>query len=134
ITLGAFGYVEDVVLSPERAPPDGWIHAPSTAHAVTAGVLASAHRSNIGAQPGKFPFAIDLSSRRGAELRRVLEGVQQSQSIGALLGYQIERGIAGTSAARFQLSLRQLAPMATDELGNELAAVDGDAVRAQARA
>lgn len=134
MTLGAFGYVEDVVLSPQRDAPDGWIHAPSTAHAVTAGVLASAHRSNIGAQPGKFPFAIDLSSRRGAELRRVLEGVQAGQSIGALLGYQIERGIAGTSAARFQLSLRQLAPMATDELGNELAAVDGDALRAQARA
>lgn len=134
MTLGAFGYVEDVLLSPPRSDPDGWIHAPSTSHAVTAGVLASAHRSNIGAQPGKFPFAIDLSSRRGAELRRVLEGVQAGQSIGALLGYQIERGIAGTSAARFQLSLRQIAPMATDELSNELAAVDGDAERAQARA
>lgn len=133
MTLGAFGYVEDISLVPPRES-EGWIHAPSTAHAVTAGVLASAHRSNIGAQSGKFPFAIDLSSRRGAELRRVLEGVQAGQSIGALLGYQIERGIAGTSAARFQLSLRQIAPMATDELGNELAAVDGDAERAQARA
>jgi hypothetical protein len=134
MTLGAFGYVEDVRLSPQGREPEGWLHAPSTAHAVTAGVLASAHRSNIGAQPGKFPFAIDLSSRRGAELRRVLEGVHAGQSIGALLGYQIERAIAGTSAARFQLGLRQLAPMATDELGNELAAVDGDAARAQARA
>lgn len=133
MTLGAFGYVEDISLLPPRES-EGWIHAPSTAHAVTAGVLASAHRSNIGAQPGKFPFAIDLSSRRGAELRRMLEGVHAGQSIGALLGYQIERGIAGTSAARFQLSLRQIAPMATDELGNELAAIDGDMERAQARA
>jgi hypothetical protein len=134
MTLGAFGYVEDVRLSRLRREPDGWIHAPSTAHAVTAGVLASAHRSNIGAQAGQHPFAIDLSSRRGAELRRVLEGVAAGQSIGALLGYQIERAIAGTSAARFQLSLRQLAPMATDELGNDLAELDGDAARAQARA
>jgi hypothetical protein len=134
MTLGAFGYVEDVRLSPTRREFEGWIHAPSTAHAVTAGVLASAHRSNIGAREGSHPFAIDLSSRRGAELRRVLEGVHAGQSIGALLGYQIERGIAGTAAARFQLSLRQIAPMATDELGNELAEVDGDAARAQARA
>ena len=43
MTLGAFGYVEDVRLSRLRREPDGWIHAPSTAHAVTAGVLASAH-------------------------------------------------------------------------------------------
>jgi hypothetical protein len=87
---------------------------------VAAGVLSSAHRSNIGAKAGTQPFAIDLSSRRGAELRRVLQGVHAGQSIGALLGYSIERGLTG-SAARFQLSLRELAPLNTDELGNELA-------------
>ncbi|RXZ67252.1 hypothetical protein, partial [Agromyces albus] len=134
LTLGAFGYVEDLRLTPERGEPEGWIHAPSTAHAVAAGVLASAHRSNIGAKDGAHPFAIDLTSRRGADLRRVLEGVHGGQPIGALLGYQIERGLAGTQAARFQLTLRELAPMAIDELGNELGAVDADAERAQARA
>ncbi|TFV95351.1 hypothetical protein [Orlajensenia leifsoniae] len=119
MTIGAFGYVEQIRLGATRRDPDGWIHAPSSSHAVAAGVLASAHRSNIGAKPGAQPFAIDLSSRRGVELRRVLEGVQAGQSIGALLGYQIERGLAGTSAARFQLSLRQIAPEATDQLGND---------------
>ncbi|MDY7528272.1 MULTISPECIES: hypothetical protein [unclassified Cryobacterium] len=119
MTIGAFGYVEQIRLGTNRSDPDGWIHAPSSSHAVAAGVLASAHRSNIGALPGKQPFAIDLSSRRGVELRRVLEGVAAGQSIGALLGYQIERGLAGTSAARFQLSLRQIAPAATDQLGND---------------
>ncbi|KQX08245.1 MULTISPECIES: hypothetical protein [unclassified Leifsonia] len=119
MTIGAFGYVEQIRLGAGRRDPDGWIHAPSSSHAVAAGVLASAHRSNIGAKPGAQPFAIDLSSRRGVELRRVLEGVQAGQSIGALLGYQIERGLAGTSAARFQLSLRQIAPEATDQLGND---------------
>ena len=121
LTIGAFGYVEEIRLGAPLRDPQGWIHAPSSSHAVAAGVLASAHRSNIGAAPGKHPFAIDLSSRRGVELRRVLEGVHAGQSVGALLGYQIERGLAGTSAARFQLSLRAIAPMATDELGNELA-------------
>ena len=121
MTIGAFGYVEEIRLDVEAREPEGWIHAPSSSHAVAAGVLASAHRSNIGALPGKHPFAIDLSSRRGVKLRRVLQGVHAGQSVGALLGYQIERGLAGTSAARFQLSLRAIAPMSTDELGNELA-------------
>lgn len=121
MTIGAFGYVEEIHLGAPPRDPEGWIHAPSSSHAVAAGVLASAHRSNIGAVPGRHPFAIDLSSRRGVELRRVLEGVQAGQSVGALLGYQIERGLAGTSAARFQLSLRAIAPISTDELGNELA-------------
>ncbi len=118
MTIGAFGYVEEIRLGADRRHPDGWIHAPSSSHAVAAGVLASAHRSNIGAVAGTHPFAIDLSSRRGADLRRVLEGVQAGQSIGALLGYQIERGLAGSSAARFQLSLREIAPVNTDELGH----------------
>lgn len=131
MTIGAFGYVEQIRLGAARRDPDGWIHAPSSSHAVAAGVLASAHRSNIGALPGKQPFAIDLSSRRGVELRRVLEGVAAGQSIGALLGYQIERGLAGTSAARFQLSLRQIAPVATDQLGND-EAQEGAAARVAA--
>lgn len=122
-TLGAFGYVEDIRLGAAGQEPQGWVQAPSTSHAIAAGVLASAHRSRIGAKTGTEPFAIDLSSRRGAELRRVLEGVDAGQSIGALIGYQIERALTG-SAARFQLGLRELAPLTPDTLGNELAEAD----------
>ena len=119
MTLGAFGYVENLTLGEAGREPQGWLQAPSQAHAVTAGLLASAHRSNIGARAGRQPFAIDLTSRRGPELRRVLEGIRAGQSIGALLGYQIERGLIG-SAARFQLSLRELAPLDPDTLGTGL--------------
>lgn len=122
MTIGAFGYVEGITLG-AAAEPTGWVHAPSSSHAVAAGMLASAHDSNIGAKAGTQPFAIDLSSRRGTELRRVLEGMNAGQSLGALLGYQIERGLTG-SAARFQLSLRELAPLNTDELDNDLAEAD----------
>lgn len=120
MTLGAFGYVEDVTLGQAGAEPAGWLHAPSTSHAVAAGILAGAHRSRIGARPGTSPFAIDLSSRRGAALRGVLEGVYAGQPIGALIGYRIERGLTG-SAARFQLTLRELAPLQTEDLDNDLA-------------
>ena len=122
-TVGAFGYVEDVRLGAAGREPQGWLHAPSTSHAVAAGVLASAHRSRIGAKDGAEPFAIDLSSRRGAELRRVLEGIDAGQPIGALVGYQIERALTG-SAGRFQLTLRELAPLTPDELDNDLAEAD----------
>lgn len=118
ITLGAFGYIED--LRPAGEEPQGWLHAPSPTHAVAAGLLASAHQSNIGAKPGAVPFAIDLSSSRGADLRRILEGMRRGQTIGALLGYQIERALTG-EAARFQLTLRQIAPANTDELENDAA-------------
>lgn len=131
MTLGAFGYVEDVRLGPAGREPEGWLHAPSSGHAVTAGILASAHRSNIGAKDGQHPFAIDLSSRRGVQLRRILEGVQAGQPIGALLGYQVERALTG-SAARFQLSLRELAPMSTDELGAAAGQPEGQARAAAA--
>lgn len=123
MTVGAFGYVEGIRLGARAGQPEGWLHAPSSSHAAAAGVLASAHRSNIGAKAGRHPFAVDLSSRRGPELRRVLEGVHAGRPIGALLGYQIERGLTG-SAARFQLSLRELAPLNTDELDNDLAEED----------
>ncbi|OUS97409.1 hypothetical protein [Rhodococcus sp. NCIMB 12038] len=118
MTIGAFGYVENIELLPP-ASAAGWVQAPSPSHAVAAGVLASAHASNIGAKPGKQPFAIDLTSRRGPEIRRILEGVHAGQPLGALLGYQIERRLTGPPA-RFQLSLRELAPMNVSELNNEL--------------
>lgn len=120
MTIGAFGYIEDIRLGAAAREPEGWLHAPSPSHAVAEGVLASAHRSRIGATAGSQPFAIDLSSRRGAQLRRVLEGMRRGQRIGAMLGYQIERALT-RSAARFQLTLRQLAPLDTPELGNDAA-------------
>lgn len=120
ITIGAFGYLEDLRLGVAAREPEGWLHAPSPSHAVAEGVLASAHRSRIGATQGAQPFAIDLSSRRGGELRRILEGMRRGQTIGAMLGYQIERGLT-RSAGRFQLTLRQLAPLNTEEVANEAA-------------
>ncbi len=118
ITIGAFGYLENIRLGASGENPAGWLHAPSPSHAVAEGMLASAHTSRIGATAGDQPFAIDLSSRRGTELRRVLEGIRRGQQVGALLGYQVERALTG-SAARFQLTLRQIAPLQTEEVSPE---------------
>ena len=118
LTLGAYGVVED--LHPQvGASLDGWIHAPSTRHAIAAGMLRSSHLSHLptsGAASDGGPFAIDLSSRRMQSASHVIDGVRQGQQLGALVGYQIERGLADARLARLQLSLRTIAPLVARRL------------------
>ena len=118
LTIGAYGVVED--LRPQASPTlDGWIHAPSTQHATAAGMLRSSHLSHLptaGAASDGGPFAIDLSSRRIQAAQHVIDGVRQGQQLGALVGYQIERGLADSRLARLQLSLRTIAPLVARRL------------------
>lgn len=118
LTLGAYGVVED--LRPAGPAVDGWIHAPSTQHATAAGMLRSSHLSHLPATgTAGGPFAIDLSSRRLQKAAHVIDGVRQGQQIGALVGYQIERALAGGGLARLQLSLRTIAPLVARRLHGE---------------
>ncbi|MBK7599324.1 MAG: hypothetical protein IPJ07_12700 [Acidobacteria bacterium] len=115
--LGAFGWLEDV--KPENKkfssvdltgdldlefnkpgdPPlmrdntnGGYIHAPSLNHAVTAAVLRNGYISN--AEPGNpQTLSVNLSSDRVRLALSILEGIRGGQSLGALLGYQFERGL-----------------------------------------
>lgn len=109
--LGAYGVVHDLHPGPPRtAVPQaevpaghsgpvyddganaGYVHAPSTGHAVTAAVLRSAHLAHSANGHGEA-FAIDLSSRRVRRALYLLDGVNQGQPLGALLGYRIERDL-----------------------------------------
>lgn len=120
LTIGAYGVVEDL-RSGTGSAVDGWIYGPSTRHAVAAGILRSAHISHLpDADPGDGgPFAIDLSSRRMQSAAKVIEGVRRGQHIGALVGYQIERGLADARLARLQLSLRTIAPLVARRLTDD---------------
>ena len=114
--LGAFGWVENLRPSPGMTPADitsiptslhdpqtdgtlfeqpdsaGFIHAPSLNHAVTAAVLRNAYLTHFDpAHPEKM--AVDLSSERVRTALAFLEGVRNGQELGALLGYQFERGL-----------------------------------------
>ena len=111
VNLGGFGVVTD--LRPERrltrTPPakvpaghpgpvyddaanGGYLHAPSLPHATTAAVLRSAHLGHAAAGHGGA-FSVDLSSARVRRALELLDGVAQGQSLGALLGYRIERAL-----------------------------------------
>ena len=110
--LGAYGWLEPVrpkqrALTPVQLPQDladkvnqrdraplmrdssneGLIHAPSLNHATTAAVLRNGYLANDGR------LAVNLSSRRVRQALAILEGMRNGQSIGALLGYQLERHI-----------------------------------------
>lgn len=83
----------------EKLPPlmrdvtnDGYVHAPSLNHAVTAAVLLNGYKSNVDPKDPDI-FAVNLSSERVRRALGILEGIRGEQSLSALLGYQFERGL-----------------------------------------
>ncbi len=111
VHLGAYGWVEDVRPDPAGRDSLGYVHTPSLNHAVAAAVLRSAHVARASSTPGAF--AVDLSARRVRDAMTLLDGVENGQPLGALLGYRIERLLRERDAilARYILPLRRLAPL-----------------------
>lgn len=111
VHLGAYGWVEDVRPDPAGRDNLGYVHTPSLNHAVAAAVLRSAHVARASSAPGAF--AVDLSARRVRDAMTLLDGVENGQPLGALLGYRIERLLRERDAilARYILPLRRLAPL-----------------------
>lgn len=70
----------------------GSILTPSLNHAVTAAVLRNGYISNRTSSSAK-PFAVNLSSERVRQALNVIEGIRAGQSLAALFGYQLERGL-----------------------------------------
>ena len=114
IYLGAYGWVEDLRhdtkkiaeaselpagLSPEGVPVykdtdnDGFIHAPSLNHAITAAVLRSAYRANFSEEDINNRLAVNISSSRVRMALNLIDGVQNGLQIGAILGFQFEKGL-----------------------------------------
>ena len=115
--LGVFGWVEDLRpenknLQPVELPSDlalifqkeneavlendptngGHILAPSLNHAVTAAVLRNGYISNASpANPDAF--SLNLTSERVRRALGIIEGIRNGQTLGALLGYQLERDL-----------------------------------------
>jgi len=143
--LGAFGWLEDLRPSDhtrervQLTDPDlvaafdrpgdeplmrdagnaGFVHAPSPNHAVTAAVLRSGYRSTATPQdPGVL--SVNLSSERVRRAMAVIEGIRNGQSLGALLGYQLERGLhdrhAEAEVDSFIFKLRKAFPLVADSI------------------
>lgn len=142
--LGAYGWLEDVrpkgeALEAARVPKDleerfvpagsaplrhdptngGYIHAPSLNHAVTAAVLRAGYLANAGQESGRV-MAVNLSSERVRRALAVFEGMRGGQGLGALLGYQLERGLHDRHALaevdQFVFALRRAFPLRSNRI------------------
>ncbi len=101
----------------------GHIHAPSLDHAVTAAILRNGHVANATPSAPDL-LAVDLSSERVRHAQAVIEGIQAGQSLGALLGYRLERALhdePGLFLDRLIYDLRRAFPLAGNR--NQLTAV-----------
>jgi hypothetical protein len=149
VYLGAYGWLEgvrseDKTFSAVRLSPElaevfqkegrpapvrdesnaGFIHAPSIGQATAAAVLKSAHLSAPGPE-AEGAYAIDLGSARVRKALALLEGIRNGQSLGALLGYQLERGLHDryglAEVDRFIFPLRMKFPLVADQLASTVA-------------
>lgn len=141
LLLGAYGWLEDFELrTPEAAgqvdgrnvlhdgTDGGFIHAPGLTHAATAAVLRSGRLTHRSGDPNSTAMDIDLSSTRVRDALALLDGMRQGQSLGALLGYRLERRLHelsgnGQELDRFIYVLRALAPLRGGKLTEPGAAV-----------
>jgi hypothetical protein len=124
VHIGAYGFVHD--LRPATATGSGgFVHAPSVAHAVTAGVLRSGHL----ARGGGDELAIDLTSARVRVAHQILDAVRNGQRSGAVLGALFERALARRSGQAAIGPARQSAPLAGSiGAGAVPGACDGEAL------
>lgn len=142
IYLGAFGWVENLrpdelvpvenlsvptsLHDPEQDSPlfeqqnnAGFIHGPSLNHAVAAAVLRNAYITHFDPDdPEKM--AVNLSSERVRIALDFLEGIRNGQELGALLGYQFERGLhdrhGDPSLNQYIPFIRQKYPLVADKI------------------
>ncbi len=95
-----------------RLDPDnqGYIHAPSLSHAVTAAILRSGYQGYKGDEKtaDDHPLAVNLNSERVRRALYYLEGVQQGQPIPVLLGHQFEKVLLDTQPNLINLSPYEL--------------------------
>jgi hypothetical protein len=87
----------------------GYVHAPSINQALTAAVLRNAYLSHASKDAGEAEiFKVNLSSERVRMALLIIEGMQQGQSLGAMLGYQLERGLHGRTDEELDIYIHEL--------------------------
>jgi hypothetical protein len=145
VYVGGYGWVE--ALRPEppgragttrlpdgrivRLPTSagGFVQAPSMQHATAAAVLRNGHLTRSGESGA--PFAVDLSSARVRMALAVLDTVREGQPLGAVLGYQVERGLHDRAVDWFIEPLRRRFPAVANKSGDAELEGPPDAIAAR---
>jgi hypothetical protein len=93
----------------------GFILTPSLAQASVAAVLRNGYMTHKGTSDESL-LSIDLSSERVRKALLLLEGVQQEQSLNALLGYLFEDGLHAINLDKYAQPFRDKFPIAANKL------------------
>ena len=93
----------------------GYILAPSLAQASVAAVLRNGYMTHKGTTEEGL-LSIDLSSERVRKALTLLEGVQEGQSLNALLGYLFEDGLHGLNLDKYAQPFRDRFPVVANKL------------------
>jgi hypothetical protein len=127
--IGAYAWLENIeIRTPATAgsvdgrpvlhdgADGGYVHAPGLVHAATAGILRSGRLTHRRGDPNNEALDIDVSSTRMRDAISLLDGMRRGQSLGALLGYRLERRLHERSGGALELDrfiyvLRTLAPL-----------------------
>ncbi len=80
------------------AQNQGFVHTPSINHAVTAAILRAGYLSHKESGSDDDTLAINLTSSRVRRALYYLEGIQNGQSLAAMLGYRFERELHDKSS------------------------------------
>ncbi|MFT3969745.1 MAG: hypothetical protein QM695_05545 [Micropruina sp.] len=140
LLAGGYGWVEG--LQPSVATPvtqlpagepaplvfadddPGFIHAPSVHQAQVAAMLRNAHLAHGGGE--QDPFAVSLTSERIRLARWVFDGVRAGRTMGAVLGYLVERDLHERNLDFAINDAREVAPLpGQEELPVEARRLDG---------
>lgn len=116
------------------AQSEGFIHAPSPAHATAAAILRAGylhHKTDTKAES----LSISLNAPRVRQAQHLLEGMQHGSTLPELLGYYLERMLHEKGLDAFLYDIRKAFPLpratdANNTTTNKLTTTDGLAVLA----
>jgi hypothetical protein len=110
------------VLQPP-ADNGGYILAPSAAQAATAAILRSGYLTHRNTSDANL-LSIDVSSDRVRKALWLIAGVQQGQSLNALLGYLFEDGLSQANLDKYIQPFRDKYPIVGAKLSPSTAAAE----------
>ncbi len=98
LQVGSYGWVTHLAPRQSKRPSEGFIHAPSMAHATTAAMLRAGWHAH-GTDDPNSPVAVNYASERVRRGDWLLDGVRLGQPLGELLGYRFERSLHDLQAS-----------------------------------
>ena len=117
VSVGAYGWVFNLKEDKSEPASDEFIIAPSVNQAITGAVLRSSFNRSAEGATQDYSLNVNLSSSRVRQALRIIDGVRNGLSVGAVLGSDLERALheeykkSGLEMDYFIYFLRQAYPL-----------------------